>query len=139
VNEDDLRRIYAETSTIAVVGASSDPLKAGHEIPRYLQSQGYRIVPVSPKGGELLGEPVVAALEDIEHPVEVVDVFRPPEESVVIAETAARIGAKVVWFQEGTSSPEAEAVARKAGVTVVSGMCMGATHGRLGLGPGPWG
>src|SRR5207253_7432413 len=86
VNEDDLRRIYADTKTIAVVGASSDPLKAGHEIPRYLQSQGYRILPVSPKGGELLGERVFTSLEEIDEPVDVVDVFRPPEESVAIAE-----------------------------------------------------
>ena len=137
-DDDELRRIYADTKTIAVVGASSDPSKPGHEIPRYLQGQGYRIVPVSPKGGELLGERVEASLEDIDEPVDVVDVFRPPAESVEIAETAARIGAKVLWFQEGTESEEAVEKAHDAGLTVVWGRCMGATHGRLGLGPGPW-
>ena len=54
--QDDLRKIYADTKTIAVVGASADEAKASHRIPRYLQSQGYRIIPVSPKGGEILGE-----------------------------------------------------------------------------------
>jgi predicted CoA-binding protein len=138
-NEEELRRVYAETKTIAVVGASSDPSKPGHEIPRYLQSQGYRIVPVSPKGGELLGERVYASLEEVDTPVDAVDVFRPAEESVGIAEGAVKIGAKVLWFQEGTDSEEAVRIAGDAGLTVISGRCMGTTHGLLGLGPGPWG
>jgi len=137
-NEDELRRVYAETTTIAVVGASSDPSKPGHEIPRYLQGQGFRILPVSPKGGELLGEHVFASLGEIDEPVDAVDVFRPASESVAIAEAAVKIGAKVLWFQEGTESEEAILIPRNAGLTVVSGRCMGATHGRLGLGPGPW-
>ena len=137
-DEDELRRIYAETKTIAVVGISSDPSKPGHEIPRYLKGQGYRIVPVSPKGGELLGERVYASLEDIDVPIDAVDVFRPPEEAVGIAEGAVKLGAKVLWFQEGTESAEAVEVARDAGLTVVWGRCMGRTHGQLGLGPGPW-
>jgi predicted CoA-binding protein len=137
-NEEELRRIYAETKTIAVVGASGDPSKPGHEIPRYLQGQGYRIIPVSPKGGELLGEQVVASLEEIEGPVDVVDVFRPPAESMAIAQAAAKLGAKVLWFQEGTDSDEAVEYAQNAGLTVIRGRCMGNTHGMLGLGPGPW-
>ena len=137
-NEDELRRTYAETKTVAAVGASSDPSKPGHEIPRYLQGQGYRIIPVSPKGGELLGEHVYASLEEIDEPVDAVDVFRPPSESVGIAEAAVKIGAKVLWFQEGTESEEAIRIATDAGLTVVSGRCMGTTHGQLGLGPGPW-
>ena len=132
-----LRRIYADTKTIAVVGASSDPSKPSHNIPRYLQSQGYRIIPVSPKGGEILGEKVRASLAEIDEPVDVVDVFRPPRESVGVAKEAARIGAKVVWFQPGTSSPEASAAGDEAGLQVVAEGCMGALHGQLGLGPGP--
>src|SRR5437879_13091837 len=114
-DEDELRGIYAETRTIAVVGASSDPAKPGHEIPRYLQGQGYRIIPVSPKGGELLGEHVFPSLEELDDPVDVVDVFRPASESVGIAEAAVKIGAKVLWFQEGTESEEAIRIARDAG------------------------
>lgn len=135
--DDDLRRIYAETKTIAVVGASADPLKPSHNIPRYLQSQGYRIVPVSPKGGEILGEVVVAALSDIEIPVDVVDVFRPSEETPDIARAAVAIGAKVLWLQSGIESEEAERIGEEGGLTVVMDRCMGATHRRLGLGPGP--
>ena len=137
-NEEELRRIYAETKTITAVGASSDPSKPGHEIPRYLKGQGYRIIPVSPKGGELLGERVYTSLEEIDVPVDVVDVFRPPEESVGIAQGAVKLGAKVLWFQEGTESEEAIELGREAGLTVVWGRCMGRTHGQLGLGPGPW-
>ena len=137
-DEDELRRIYAETKTIAVVGVSSDPSKPGHEIPRYLQGQGYRIVPISPKGGELLGERVFPSLADMDVEVDAVDVFRPPREAEGIARDAISVGAKVLWFQEGTHTEEAVRLARDAGLTVVWGRCMGNTHGKLGLGPGPW-
>jgi uncharacterized protein len=135
--EATLREIYADTKTIAVVGASANPEKAGHSIPAYLHSQGYRIIPVSPKGGELFGEPVRATLSDIGEPVDVVDVFRPPREGVAIAREAAALGAKVLWFQPGTSSEEAVQVGDDAGLTVIVEGCMGALHGALGLGPGP--
>ena len=135
--DDELRAIYAETKTIAVVGASGDPSKPGHSIPAYLQSQGFRIVPVSPKGGELFGEKVAPSLAEIEEPVDVVDVFRPAEEAPGIAREAAAIGAKVLWLQTGISSDDAAEIARAEGMQVVMDTCMGATHARLGLGPGP--
>ena len=133
----DLIRIYDETKTIAAVGASENPEKAGHEIPAYLQSQGYRILPVNPKGGENFGERVYRSLGEIDGPVDVVDVFRPPDEAERIAREAIELGAKVLWFQPGTDTNEAVRLGRDAGLTVVSGRCMGATHGLLGLGPGP--
>ncbi len=86
-----------------MVGASSDPSKAAHRIPLYLQSQGYRIVPVNPRGGELLGERAYRSLTEIDVPVDVVDVFRPAEEAPDIARQAVAIGAKVLWLQEGES------------------------------------
>lgn len=134
---DDLKKIYAETKTIAVVGASADEAKASHRIPRYLQSQGYRIIPVSPKGGEILGEKVHASLKEIGEPVDVVDVFRPSEETPAIAADAVAIGAKVLWLQSGIESAEAEKIAEEGGLSVVMDRCMGATHRQLGLGPGP--
>lgn len=132
-----LARILAETKTIAVVGASGDPSKPAHRIPRYLQSQGYRIVPVNPRGGELLGEPVTRSLAEVEAPVDVVDVFRPATETPRIAREAAQIGAKVLWLQLGIESEEARRIAEAAGLTVVMDRCMAVTHGELGLGPGP--
>jgi predicted CoA-binding protein len=134
---EELLRIYAATRTIAVVGASGDPAKAAHRIPRYLQSQGYRIRPVNPRGGELLGEAVSRSLAEVDGPVEVVDVFRPAEEAPGIAHEAVEAGAKVLWLQVGIDSEEARQVAEAAGLTVVMNRCMGATHGELGLGPGP--
>jgi predicted CoA-binding protein len=135
--DDELKQIYADTKTIAVVGASTDEKKPSHNIPAYLQEQGYRIIPVSPKGGEIFGEKVYAALTDIDVPVDVVDVFRPSEETPDIARDAVKIGAKVLWLQVGIESDEAEEIARAGGLQVAMDICMGATHRRLGLGPGP--
>jgi uncharacterized protein len=132
-----LLRIYEETQTIAVVGASTTEGKPGHDIPRYLQSQGYRIVPVNPRGGEVLGERSYLSLRDIDVPIDVVEVFRPPTEAEESARDAITIGASTLWFQPGTHTEEAVALARDAGLTVVAKRCMGVTHGWLGLGPGP--
>jgi uncharacterized protein len=133
----DLLRIYERTKTIAVVGASANGHKAAHVIPSYLQSQGYRIIPVNPKGGEVFGEHVYPSLEEIDAPVDVVDVFRPPAEAETIARQAIAIGADVLWFQPGTHTTEAVQLAADTGLRVVAGLCMGAAHGELGLGPGP--
>ena len=136
-DDDTLRGIYESSRTIAVIGASTDPRKAGHYIPDYMGRQGYRVLPVSPKEGELFGEKVRATLADIDEPVDVVDVFRPSEEAPDIAREAVRIGAKVLWLQTGIYSDEAADIARDGGLEVVMGRCMGQTHRSLGLGPGP--
>jgi predicted CoA-binding protein len=120
-----------------VVGASRTEGKPGHDIPRYLQSQGYRIIPVNPRGGEVLGERSYRSLRDVDVPFDVVDVFRPPEEADAIARDASAVGATTLWFQPGTHTDGAVNLARAAGLTVVTRRCMGTTHGRLGLGPGP--
>jgi uncharacterized protein len=135
--EDDLRAIYAQTETIAVVGASADPTKLSHTRPRYLQSQGYRIIPVTPRGGEVLGERAYAALGEVDVPVDVVNVFRPAEEVPDIARAAIQIGAKVLWTQTGIESEEGAEIARVGGLVVVVGLCMAQAHAWLGLGPGP--
>jgi uncharacterized protein len=132
-----LARIYAEATTIAVVGASGDPAKPAHRIPRYLQEQGYRIVPVNPHGGERFGEPVARSLTEVDGPVDVVEVFRPAGEAPEIAREAVQIGAKVLWLQLGIESQEARRIAEAAGLTVVMNRCMGVTHRELGLGHGP--
>jgi predicted CoA-binding protein len=131
--EDELRKIYADAKTIAVVGISADESKPSNNVPAYLQSQGYRIVPVNPRGGEILGEKVYESLDKVDVPVDVVEVFRPPDETPAIAMQAAEIGAKVLWLQEGIVSDEAEKVGEEAGMTVVMDRCMRATHKELGL------
>jgi uncharacterized protein len=133
----ELLDIYRATRTIAVVGASSTEEKPSHLIPLYLQSQGYRILPVNPHGGELFGEVVYRSLAEITVPVDVVDVFRPAQETPEIAREAIKIGAKVLWLQLGIESEEARHIAEAAGLTVIMNKCMGAMHGVLGLGPGP--
>src|SRR5438132_4999927 len=110
-SHEELLRIYAQPRTIAVVGASSAVGKAAHDKPRYLQSQGYRIVPVNPRGGEILGEHAFGSLSDVNVPIDVVDVFRPTAEAEASARDAVAVGAKVVWFQPGTDTDAAGAVA----------------------------
>jgi predicted CoA-binding protein len=129
--DEQLIEIYRSTRTIAVVGASANPAKPAHTIPAYLQSQGYRIVPVKPGGGEILGERVVESLADISVPIDVVDVFRPPREAPEIARQAVEAGAKVLWLQAGIVSDEAGQIARAGGLEVVMDTCMGVTHRRL--------
>lgn len=132
--EDELRKIYTDTKTIAVVGISADEAKPSNNVPAYLQDKGYRIIPVNPRGGEILGEKVYESLDKIDVPVDVVEVFRPADETPAIAMQAAEIGAKVLWLQEGIASDEAEKIGEEAGMTVVMDRCMRATHKELGLG-----
>ncbi len=129
--DEDLIEIYRSTKTIAVVGASSNAEKSAHTIPAYLQSVGFRIIPVNPTADEIFGEQAHRSLLDIEEPVDVVDVFRPAAETPDIAREAVEIGAKVLWLQLGISSDDAERIAGGAGLTVVMDICMGATHKRL--------
>jgi predicted CoA-binding protein len=133
---EELKEIYRETKTIAAVGASSNPSKASHRIPAYLAQQGYEVIPVNPRGGELFGERVRTSLAEITEPVDVVDVFRPSSEAPEIAEQAAAINAKVLWLQAGIVSNEAADIARAAGMTIIMDMCMGTTHAQLGLDDG---
>ena len=135
--ERQLRDIYADTQTIAVVGATMNKEKAGFFIPFYLQQQGYRIIPVNPSYTEVLGERAYASLSDVDVPIDVVDVFRPAAEAPSIAQDAVSVGAKVLWLQSGIVSQDAATIGEAAGMTIVMDRCMGATHSELGLGPGP--
>ena len=135
----DFRPVY-ESRTIAVIGASANETKAAHIVPSYLQSQGYRIVPVNPNEEEVLGERAFSSLREIDEPLDVVEVFRPPAEAPAIARDAVAIGAKALWLQLGIDSEEAVQIADEAGLVVVRDRCMGIVHGELNLGPGvhPW-
>ena len=138
MNESEqITELLKRSKNIAVVGLSSSPMRPSYGVSAYLQSHGYKIIPVNPKGGEMFGEPVRASLADVDEPIDVVDVFRPSEETPEIAREAVKAGAKVLWLQTGIQSDEAERIAREGGLTVVMNTCMGATHRRLGLGPGP--
>lgn len=131
--DQELRQIYADSRTIAVVGISDDPQKHSRSVPEYLQTQGYRIVPVNGHGGDWLGERAFRSLSDVDLPVDVVDVFRPAEEVPQIAEEAVAIGAKVLWLQQGIVSEAGRKVATDNGLVFVENVCIGATHAILGL------
>jgi len=133
----ELRRIYEESNTIAVVGASPDPAKRAHVVPAYLADQGYRIIPVNPNHDEVLGEPCYPTLLEIPEAVDIVDVFRPPIDAPDVAAKAVQIGAKVLWLQLGIQSDEASRIAQEAGLAYIEDHCIGQMHAMLGLGPGP--
>ncbi len=133
----EIRRIYADSHIIAVVGASPDPSKRANAIPSYLRDQGYRIIPVNPNHDEMFGERCYPTLLDVPEPIDVVDVFRPAEQAPEIAEQTVQVGAKVLWLQLGILSDEAAEIAAAGGLSFVEDHCMGQMHAMLGLGPGP--
>jgi uncharacterized protein len=117
--------ILQGAKTIAVVGASRDPFKAGGSVPAGLQERGFRIIPVNPYASELFGERVYRSLLDIPNDVQVdiVDVFRPSADAPEIARQAAAIGAKALWLQLGIRSGEARRIAESAGLDYVENEC----------------
>ena len=129
----DPRSILEAARTVAVVGMSANPAKAAFAIPAGLQSAGFRIIPVNPKGGEILGEKVYATLADVPEPIDVVEVFRPADEAPDIARQAVAAGAKVLWLQKGLVSDEARQIARDAGIDYVEDLCMGVERARYGI------
>ena len=126
-----LLRIYRETRTIAVVGASGDRSAPAGYVPAYLQSQGYRIIPVNPNLTEVLGETCYPNLTSIPQPVEVVDIFRRSSEVGPIVDEAIAIGAKVVWMQLNVIDEAAAARARAAGLEVVMDRCPAIELGKM--------
>lgn len=130
-SDDALRRLLTETRTIALVGASSNPDRPSHGIMRKLLSVGYRVIPVTPKDPEVLGQRAYGTLADIPEPVDLVDVFRRAEDTPPIAAEAVRIGAKALWLQSGIASEEAAAIATAGGLTVIMDVCIGTVHSLL--------
>jgi len=129
-NPDQIRKVLHTAQTIAIVGLSTDPQKPSSFVASYLRDAGYRIVPVSPRGGLILGETVYRHLGEIPIPVDVVDVFRPASEVNAIAEEAVRVGAKALWQQLRIINLEAAAYARDSGLVSVVDACLKMEHGR---------
>lgn len=125
------QEILRDARTIAVVGLSTDPTKDSHTVAAYLQSHGYRIVPVNPRASHILGERCYPDLLSVPFPIDVVNVFRPSDEAPTIVEQAIAIGARAVWMQVGIAHPEAAEKARQAGLKVVMNACMRMAHRRL--------
>ena len=132
-----VKSILADVKTIAMVGASTNWNRPSYFAMKYLQAKGYRVIPVNPvaAGQDLLGETVRASLDEIEEPVDMVDIFRNAEAAGPITDDAIKIGAKVVWMQFGVINPEAAARAEEAGLRVVMDRCPKVELPRLGLAP----
>ena len=123
--------LFRTARTIAVVGLSSNRFRASYGVSRYMQSAGYRIIPVNPNEREVLGEKAYARLEDVAEKVDIVDVFRRSEFVSDVVESAIRIGARAVWMQEGVVDEESAERARKAGLLVMMDSCILQEHRRL--------
>ena len=115
---DVIEEQLTNSKTIAVVGLSPDPERPSHYVARYLQEQGYRVIPVNPLLQEVLGEKCYPDLGSVPEPVDMVDIFRRSEHVGPIVESAIAIGAKYVWMQDGVVNEEAAASARSAGLSV---------------------
>lgn len=128
-----LKDVLGRVKTVAVVGASTHWNRPSYFVMKYLQTKGYRIIPVNPKaaGETVLGELVYASLADIPEPVDMVDVFRQSAAAPGIVDEAIRIGAKVVWMQIGVRHDQAAAKAEAAGLTVIMNHCPKIEYGRL--------
>ncbi|GGK83544.1 CoA-binding protein [Mangrovihabitans endophyticus] len=116
--------ILADASTIAVVGASRDPLKPAHAVPLQMSQYGWHVIPVNPYVDEVFGIRTVPTLADIDEPVDLVDIFRPAADAVQIVREAAAIKARAVWLQSGIVSAEARRIAAEAGMDYVEDRCV---------------
>lgn len=129
MNPDEIiSKILESAHTIAVVGLSSRPARAGYYVPAYLQAHGYHIIPVNPNLEQALGVKSYPDLPSVPVPVDLVLLFRRSEQVLPIAEQAVQIGAKAIWMQSGIVNQEAAHIARQAGLDVVMDRCMMVEH-----------
>lgn len=128
---DTLRRILAQSRTLAVVGLSANWYRPSYFAAKYMLDHGYRVIPVNPAYPEVLGQKCYPSLKDIPVPVDIVDCFRKSEEIPALAEEAIAIGAKVLWMQLGVVNEPAKRRALSAGLEVVMDRCVKIEHARL--------
>jgi len=140
LTKNDVKEILAKYKTVAVVGASKDPSKDSNRVAKYLQSQGFRIIPVNPTADEILGEKCYKSLlempADVQKTIEIVDVFRPSSDTPGIVEQAVKLKERydkpyVIWMQLGIINEQAAEIARQAGIIVVMNRCMMQEHKKL--------
>ena len=127
----EIVKILKKNKIIAVVGASRNPSKAAHSIPKYLKEHGYTIIPVNPKAETILEEKVYPSLSEIPVQVDIVDIFRPSEDTPKIVEEAVKLKPKLIWLQLGIVNEKAKEIAEKKGILFVMDKCMKIEHMRL--------
>ena len=125
---DAIGDLLKRSKTIAVVGLSDSPLRPSYGVSAYMQSQGYRIIPVNPSIKGALGEKAVSSLSEIDEKIDIVDVFRRSEFVPDVVDEAIRLKVPAIWLQEGVIHEEAAAKARKAGIFVVMDLCILKEH-----------
>jgi len=130
-DDNEMKEILLSARTVASVGMSASDEKESYWIVFFLKQMGYRMIPVNPKADKIFGEKAYPSLLDIPDKIDVVQVFRKPEDVPPVVDDAIKIGAKVVWMQLGISNEEAAKKAREAGLKVVMDACMRATYHRL--------
>jgi len=118
-NNELIDKLLRDSKTIAVVGLSDNPSRDSHRVSSYLQSQGYRIIPVNPTIDEVLGEKSYPDLTSVPEPIDLVDIFRRSELVPPVVDEAIELGVKYIWMQDGVINPEAAAKAEAAGIPVV--------------------
>lgn len=128
-----IKDLLSSARTIAVVGLSTQPWKAAHSVPASLKAAGYKVIPVHPTATEILGEKAYRSLLDIPEHVDIVDVFRPADETPAIAEQAVRIKAGALWLQLGIANDQARQIAEAAGMPYVEDRCIAVERSMLGL------
>ena len=130
--DETIEKVLANTGVIAVVGLSDRENRASYEVARYLQAEGFRIIPVNPMlKGTVLGEVPYPSLDEVPGKVDLVDIFRRPIDVPPVIDAAIRIGAPAVWMQLGIVHKEAARTARVAGLDVVMDRCTAIEHRRL--------
>lgn len=128
LHQANIENLLKMSHTIAIVGLSPKADRPSYRVATYLQNHGYRIIPVHPTADTILGEKVYSRLEDIPEPVDIVDVFRKPEDTPPVAEAAVRIGAKALWLQLGIENEVAGSIAEAGGLEVVQNKCIKIEH-----------
>ena len=131
ITDERMKQILEDMNTIAVVGLSDNPDRASHQVAKYMQNAGYRIIPVNPNAKQILGEKVYPSLKDIEDQVDIVNVFRRSETVLPIAQEATQIQAKAFWLQLGIENEEAANLASQQGLDVIMNRCIKIEHARL--------
>jgi uncharacterized protein len=131
MNDETVRNLLTTAKTIAVVGLSSNPIRPSYGVSEYMQSRGYRIIPVNPHEIEVLGEKAYASLAEVPEPVDIVNVFRRSEFVPEVADAAVEAKAGCLWLQEGVVHPGATRRAEEAGTLVVVDRCILKEHRRL--------
>jgi len=129
-SDDVIRKIFS-LKNVAVIGMSKNEGKAAHYVPKYLSQQGYNIMPINPTADQILERKSYHSIEEVNQPIDIVDVFRPSDQVLPVVQQAIKKKPKVIWLQEGIHNAEAEELARKAGIQVVFNRCMLAEHQRL--------